>query len=604
MSRSRPRALARIARSKAWAGPAGALALVLLAGATNVGCRRDAPAGGTAPAGSTSTAPAGSTSTTAQPASSGAPLVHERERLDNLSRRILDGLLSEDPGWARSLGVHTYDGKVPSFDRASLEKNHAFLKAMRTELADIRLAELDADRALDHALLTARIAQELFQVEEIDVYRTRPTTYEVLFSVESYLNRNYAPLAKRLESIVIHQEAALKQIPHIRANLRPVLSRPVVETAIKVFSGYVEYLGKDMPKQTGSFDDPALAKRFTAANGALVQEATALVEWLKKEALPKADESHVLGKERYQKLLLAQEGLSTPLAELSAMAEADLLRNKTAYDALPKVKDRPRPAAKDLLATATKIMDEARAFVVDKQIVSFPDDERATVKETPPFMRWNSAFLDGPGVYEVASGGFYYITLPEASWSAKEQREYVPVLGSLRSTTVHEVYPGHFLQGRWERKAPTRAQKMLGSYSFVEGWAHYVEQMMLEEGFAPGVETQYGQLEDALLRSCRFVVSIGIHTGGMTAAEATRRFREDCHQDAATSRQQAARGAFDPGYFAYTLGKLQILALRDEVKRKKGAAFSLRAFHDALLSHGSPPVPLLAVRVKRDLQVE
>lgn len=572
------------------------LPLVVLTGASHAGCRRDPPAG--------DTAPTIRVAANTVPASSAPRMVHERERFDDLSRRILDGLSNEDPGWARSLGLHDYDGKVPRFDRASLDQNHATLKTWRDDLVNIQIAELDPDRALDHALLTARIAQELFQIEEIDAYRTRPTTYEVLFSVESYLNRNYAPLAKRLESIVVHEEAALKQIPHVRANLRPVLSRPVVETAIKVFGGYVEYLGTDMPKQTGSFDDPALAKRFTAANGALVKEAAALVEWLKKEALPRADESHVLGPERYQKLLLAQEGLRTPLAELSAMAEADLLRNKTAYDALPKVKDRPRPEAKELLATATKVMNEARAFVVEKNIVSFPDEERATVKETPPFMRWNSAFLDGPGVFEVASGGFYYITLPERGWSAKEQREYVPLLGSLRSTTVHEVYPGHFLQGRWERKAPTRAQKMLGSYSFVEGWAHYVEQMMVEEGFAPEVETRYGQLEDALLRSCRFVVSLGIHTGGMNATEATRRFREDCHQDAATARQQAARGAFDPGYFAYTLGKLQILALRDEIKRKQGAAFSLKAFHDALLSHGSPPVPLLAARVKRDLQVD
>jgi uncharacterized protein (DUF885 family) len=336
----------------------------------------------------------------------------------------------------------------------------------------------------------------------------------------------------------------------------------------------------------------------------LAKEARALATWLKKDALPKADESHVLGKERYQKLLFAQEGLRTPLAELSAMAEADLARNKTAYGALPQVAKRPRPTAKELLGTATKMMEDARTFVAEKKLVSFADDERAVVKETPPYMRWNSAFLDGPGVFESASGGFYYITLPEAAWSAKEQREYVPLEGSLLSTTVHEVYPGHFLQGRWERKAPTRAQKMLGSYSFVEGWAHYVEQMMVEEGFAPTVETRYGQLEDALLRSCRFVVSIGIHTGGMKADEAARRFREDCHQDAATARQQAARGAFDPGYFAYTLGKLQILALREDVKKKLGPAFSLRAFHDALLAHGSPPVPLLTPRVKRDLHAE
>ena len=231
-----------------------------------------------------------------------------------------------------------------------------------------------------------------------------------------------------------------------------------------------------------------------------------------------------------------------------------------------------------------------------------PSDDTAVVKESPPFMRWNSAFLDATGPFEPARSAFYYITLPDPAWPKKEQTEYLPLYGTLVATTVHEVYPGHFVQGRWIDRAPTRVQKMADSYSFVEGWAHYTEQMMIEEGFgAADPQVRLGQLGDALLRNCRFVVSIGLHTKGMTLEQAAERFARECHQDRATSRQQAVRGTFDPGYFAYTLGKVQILNLREEARKQLGARFSLQRFHDALLAHGSVPVALLHDRVLRDL---
>ena len=177
--------------------------------------------------------------------------------------------------------------------------------------------------------------------------------------------------------------------------------------------------------------------------------------------------------------------------------------------------------------------------------------------------------------------------------------------GILLATTVHETFPGHFLQGQWVRRAPTRAQKIFGSYSFIEGWAHYTEELMVEQGFgAEEPQNRLGQLSDALLRNCRFVVSLGVHTAGMTLAQAEERFIKDCFQDKATAREQARRATFDPGYFAYTLGKIQILDLREEAKKKLGTKFSLQAFHDALLAHGSPPVPLVKERVLAEIGVK
>jgi uncharacterized protein (DUF885 family) len=205
------------------------------------------------------------------------------------------------------------------------------------------------------------------------------------------------------------------------------------------------------------------------------------------------------------------------------------------------------------------------------------------------------------GPFDVARSAFFQLTIPDRSWPDRERQAYLGSVGDLLGTTIHEVYPGHFVQGRWAGRAPTRVQKAYASYSFVEGWAHYAEEMLIDEGFGKeDPANELAMLHGALLRNCRFAASLAIHTSGMTVAEVEKRFVTDCHQDLATAHEQAVRGTFDPGYFAYTLGKLEILALRDEAKKALGDRFSLRRFHDALLAHGAPPLALIHDRVLRE----
>lgn len=518
--------------------------------------------------------------------------------------RVLDEILEDDPGLGRSLGLHVYDGKVAPISAAAIEARAARLRRARTDLADVDVASLSPDDKLDHALLASKVDQSLFQLEDLEVWKRRPQSYDDIFSVASYLDRDYAPIAERAARLLAHEEAALTEAPHIKKNLVSPLSAPVVETAIKIYKGYVEYLRKDVPKRLKGVGDKAFQEKLAKTNEALAAAAADLVEHLNKE-LPKGDGSHVLGEARYRKLLRVQEGIDLPLSELKKMGEDDLARNKKAYEDLLAKKIKPKRVDKaSLFREAEKLLAESRKFIVDKKLVTMPDDEKAIVKDTPPYMRWNFAFLDSPGAFEEkAKEAFYYITKPDPKWPKAEQAAYLPERGVLLSTTIHEVYPGHFLQRRWEKRAPTRVQKVLSSYSFVEGWAHYGEQMMIEEGFgAKDPESRLGQLGDALLRNCRVVVSLGLHAEGMTLAQAEERFAKDCHQDKVTAREQAVRGTFDPGYFAYTLGKIQILALRDEAKKKLGAKFSLQRFHDALLSHGAPPVPLIKDRVLAEIE--
>jgi uncharacterized protein (DUF885 family) len=516
---------------------------------------------------------------------------------------LLARWLKETPKWGRELGLHEHDGKVADYRKEAIVRRIDWLREADGKLATIDGTKLPPDDALDLAVLQNKVALELFNLADRAVHETNPGHYQELFDVSGYLDFEYAPLADRARRLVEHEEAALAQVDNVLGNLRPTLSRAVVETNIKIYEGYVEYLRGDVVRLVGAVNDPALQQRFRASNEKLAAHAATIAAALKRDFLPRGDDhSHVLGADRYLKFVAAQEGRRLELVELKRMADEDLERNKSEYEKLAKTAKFTRPKAKELLEAATRLMDDSHRFIVDYKLVTIPSDDRATLRETPPYMRWNAAFLNMPGPFDNAKQAFYYITLPDPAWPRKEQEEYIFPFGTLLATTVHEVWPGHFLHGLWIRRAPTRVQKMGDSYSFTEGWAHYTEQLMVEEGFGKNdPQNKLGQLSDALLRNCRFVASIGIHAEGMNLDQAAELFEKKCFQDKATAKQQAVRGTFDPGYFAYTLGKLQILQLRSEVQGALGKRFDLRRFHDALLAHGAPPVALIADRVKRDL---
>ena len=518
-----------------------------------------------------------------------------------LRDRVFTELLDDDPTNARDLGLHEYDGKVAPIAKEALRARVERLTRAGEELDRIRPLGLTDDDEQDLEELKGEVKARLFWLVDIDSPRKLPQFYEPLFTVNIYIDRAYAPIEERAKRLLAHEDAALAEVKHIGENLTPPLSKPVAEVAARNFAGFASYLRRDVANVMGKLGDDAQQKRFAHANEGLAKAADDLAAWLKKESA-RGDQSHVLGMPRFAKLLQVQEGLTMPLAEFERMNEDNLAANKAAYEALAAhVKDRAVDEAR-YFGTASRMMREAREFVVERYIVSLPTSEGVTVRETPPYKRWNAASIELSGPFEEAKSAFYYLTIPDRSWPKKQREGYLGTLGDLLGTTIHEVYPGHFVQGRWQERAPTRVQMALGNYAFVEGWAHYAEQMMVDEGFGRSDQAnELAMLHGALLRNCRFAASLGIHAKGLTVEQAAKRFTLDCHQDEATAREQAARGTFDPGYFAYTLGKLQILALRDEARRMLGARFSLQRFHDALLAHGAPPLALIHDRVLREL---
>ena len=351
--------------------------------------------------------------------------------------------------------------------------------------------------------------------------------------------------------------------------------------------------------------DATKQKELRDANGAAVAAMRDLASWLESQRAS-ATGSYALGAERFARMLRMTEGVTTPLAELEAAGRADLARNQ---QALREACARYAPGATipaciarmnankpqgGAVGGAQAQLGVLKTFVQDAGVATIPGTEEALVAEAPPYNRANFAYIDIPGPYEKGLPATYYIAPPDPSWTASEQRDYLPGQADLLFTSVHEVWPGHFLQFLHSNRNPSIVGRLFVGYAFSEGWAHYAEEMMWDMGLGDGSpETHIGQLTNALLRNARFLSAIGLHTKGMTVEESERLFREEAFTDVGTARQQAARGTYDPAYLNYTMGKLMIRKLRDDWSATRGGRQAWRQFHDQFLTYGGPPIPLV-----------
>jgi uncharacterized protein (DUF885 family) len=252
------------------------------------------------------------------------------------------------------------------------------------------------------------------------------------------------------------------------------------------------------------------------------------------------------------------------------------------------------------------MLDDLRGFIREQDLVTIPNDEQARVAEAPPYNRANTAYINVPGPYDIGMPSTYYVAPPDPKWSAKERAAYVPGIANLTYVTIHEVWPGHFLQFLHTNRTKSIGSIFVG-YAYAEGWAHYAEELMWEAGYGNGDPEQHvGQLMNALLRDVRFLSAIGLHTHGMTLEQSEQMFRDDAHANPGTARQQAARGTYDPAYLNYTLGKLMIRKLRTDWMKANNrrdppaSPSGWKDFHDAFLSHGGMPVPLVRRALLKD----
>ncbi len=519
------------------------------------------------------------------------------EPLAALAARVEDHLFRAAPNDAVGLGLHAYDGVLPDISPAGLDAEVQSLRADETALATSR-PQNPGEREERDALLV-RVRGNLFNLERAGWRRRNPMRALDDFGLDAYIVRDYAPAAERAAAVVKLCNGAAEHLDQNRAALRLPVPKPWLETAIMMTKGLVEFADKDV---RGAFTDPPpeLGPALDACKAAF----TAHVAWLEQQ-LPAATMSFALGKETFVAMLEANEGIKIDLRTLKALATEDLERNlralqgaahelkKSVPEALAEVAA-DRPSADGVIALATQQTAELRQFLLDHHIVTLPGTDVAVVRETPSFERWNIASLSGTGPFETAQlPSYFYISPPDPTWTPAVQAAYIPSKAQLWFTTIHEVYPGHFVAQLHQNRLASRTLKSLGTYAVGEGWAHYAEEMMYDEGAGGRTpQAHIGQLTEALLRDVRFLVAIGEHTGGMSVAEATTLFETKAFQDPGNAQQQAVRGTFDPMYLSYTLGKLAILKLRTDWKVKHPDG-TLQQFHDAFLAHIGDPLPVI-----------
>ncbi len=547
------------------------------------------------------------------------------------------------------VGYHQYDTQLENFSRITIDAQIAALNDFEKRVAAIPAASLDQTTRGDREIVLGNIHSTLLTLETIRPWEKNPDNYSGTAASAAFtlMERKFASPDDRLRSLIARE----KQMPGLLAEARVNLKNPphiYTEIAIEQLPGIVSFFEHDVPLAFADAQDPALKTEFAQTNAAVIAALNSYLGWLKTDLLPKSNGDFRIGADAFSKKLQYHEMVDLPLDRLLEIDWADMRKNQAHFNQVAKelepTKD-PRavleelgenhPAPDQLLNTFRATFNSLVAFIREHHIVTIPSDVRPIVEETPPFMRATTfASMDTPGPFEKhATEAYFNVTLPDRSMTPAEVEGFMHSfnVGTVISTAVHEAYPGHYVQFLWVPQAPSRVRKILGANTNVEGWAHYTEQMMLDEGYGqpnapadrsssvglePGVPAdrsssvglqpgviakqerdakflRLGQLQDALLRNARFIVGIEMHTGKMTFEQAVEFFQKEGYQSKESALVETKRGTSDPTYLYYTLGKLEIMKLREDLKKKQGAAFSLEEFHNSFLRQGFPPIKIV-----------
>jgi uncharacterized protein (DUF885 family) len=535
-----------------------------------------------------------------------AQLAAEAAAWSNFRDVFIDGFFAFNPSYAVGQGRHEFDGQIGDWSEAGLSRRSEFLRAAVDGAATFNAAQLSAADGFERDYLVHVAQRELFWLEDADQPHTNLVWYfDNGLDPNVYIARPYADPATRLRAFIAYARAVPAALAQMRENLRTPMPLAFIEYGIAGFNGFAEYYRTDVKTAFAAVDDSALLADLDAA---VETAATAMADeaaWLERQRST-ATQDFALGAERFARMLAATEAVTLSIDELEAIGRADLRRNQEALSSacatfapetsLGECMLRMEGAKSPLgpVAEARTQLPTLKQFLLDTDLVSVPGTEEALVEEAPPYNRQNSAYIDIPGPYETGMPSIYYISPPDPSWTPEEQAAYVPGVKNLLFTSVHEVWPGHFLSFLHSNRAPSLFGRVFVGYAYAEGWAHYAEELVFEAGFeSGGAETHIGQLANALLRNCRYLSAIGLHARGMTQEQSRELFRTECYQDEGNARQQAARGVYDPAYLNYTLGKLMIRKLRDDWTAERGGRQAWKAFHDAFLSYGGPPIPFV-----------
>jgi len=550
------------------------------------------------------------------------PEAESNTPLESLSQKLIQDHWEFYPTAGSRIGRHEYDGRLPDLSPASLRRRVSELNAGLEQLKAIEFGAAQSQERLGHQMLEHFLRRELFTFNEMKPLENNPMRQTAFLNVSGYVRRDYASITDRVRSAT----QVLAQVPDflgiLDAALEQEIGPPVLEMSIESYSGMARFYRQALPKALAGFGDAKLDKSTTSQfNLARYNAAEAVDRFVvaMKSRLAKTQGEFAIGSTLYSSMLATGEGVDLPLVEITRVGQANLDANLEQAKELAQkfsieqgnapgsvniseiVADigSRHPTAKALIPATQDMLEDLRQVLIDLDIISVPSDDRCLVMETPTYMRYAFAAMDSAGAMETrATESFYYVTPVEPEWTAAQKEEWLSNFNydTLRIISNHEVFPGHFvhhLHNRYGVGLPL-VNRAATSYAFTEGWAHYAEHMMMETEYAKDeTALRLTQVLEALVRNCRYMCSIWMHTQHMSVEDATRFFMENAYMGELPARREALRGTFDPGYINYTLGKLMIIKLAQDYRREQATTYSLKSFHDRLLSYGAPPLPLV-----------
>ena len=516
------------------------------------------------------------------------------------------------PTDATAEGFHQYDRKLEDYSAAAHAQQIRGLEEYLDKFEAFDGSKLPPYTEGDREWIISSIHAGLLELEDIQMWKKDPDSYTggMTNSIFVIMKRNYAAPEKRLRAAIDRERQVPKALEYARQNLKNP-PKIYTEIALQQLPDETDFFRKDVPEAFSAVKDPKLLAEFKVANQGVIDAFGSYQKFLQDSILPTANGNFRLGAENYKKKLLYDEMVDIPLDRLLAIGYEDLHRNQ---DALKKVAaeidpkrsvlevvadlQNQHPAPDQLLQAFRDTFSGLTHFIEEKKIVTIPAGQPPILEPTPPFERATTeASMDTPGTYETRDRkAFFNVTTPDPKWDSKRTEEWMKTFNNsmIPGTAIHEVYPGHFVQFLWIGKNPSKVRKLIFSGTNAEGWAHYCEQMMLDEGYGNGdAKLRLGQLEDALLRDSRYIVGIQMHTGNMTLDEARKFFVEEGYQTPAVADVETKRGTSDPTYLMYTLGKLQILKLREDYRKMRGSEFSLMEFHNKFMEQGGVPLKII-----------
>lgn len=525
------------------------------------------------------------------------------------------------PNAATRTGIHLYDDRLQDFSRAAIRREIHALRDYERRLAAVAPADLSEHAQGNRMLLLNDTRSQLLTLQTIRPWEKDADYYTAAITDSAYtiMQRSFAPPAERLRLLVARERAMPAALAAARRNLNNP-PRIYTEIALEQFPGIIRFFRDDLPAAFRGVEDAALQAEFSRSNAAVIAALEDYAAWVQRDLLPRSHGDFRLGAQVFRRKLLYDEMVDTPLERLLEIGMADLRRNQVEFARIARELEPTKPTAQVLAELGADqpapamLLDAFRAgfdglidFIDRRQIITVPSKVRPILQESPPFMRATTfASMDTPGPYETrATEAYFNVTIPEPTWTAERTAGFMAqfnysVIGSI---VVHEAYPGHYVQFLWMHQVDDRVRRLFGAASNAEGWAHYCEQMMLDEGYGqPGagardtrqaLQLRLGQLQDALLRNARYIVGIRMHRGDMSFDEAVKFFVDEGYQSREVGEVESKRGTGDPTYLYYTLGKLQLLKLRADVQARQGAAFNLREFHDAFMRQGYPPLAIV-----------